>query len=94
MVVLKATQDIRKVSLWLGHSNLTTTEVYVRADPTEKLGAIEAVVPPSLRKRQIPAARQTARTAEDQVLMESRRGITPYETCPFGAPFPIRKDSP
>jgi integrase/recombinase XerD len=50
MVVLQATQDIRKVSLWLGHSNLTTTEVYVRADPTEKLGAIEAVVPPSLRK--------------------------------------------
>jgi site-specific recombinase XerD len=50
MVVLQATQDIRKVSLWLGHSNLTTTEVYVRADPTEKLEAIEAIVPPSLRK--------------------------------------------
>jgi len=50
MIVLQATQDIRKVSLWLGHSNLTTTEVYVRADPTEKLEAIEAVVPPSLRK--------------------------------------------
>ena len=49
-LVLQATQDIRKVSLWLGHSNLTTTEVYVRADPTEKLEAIEAVVPPSLRK--------------------------------------------
>src|ERR1700730_8386177 len=47
MIVLQATQDIRKVSLWLGHSNLTTTEVYV---PTEKLEAIEAVVPPSLRK--------------------------------------------
>jgi integrase/recombinase XerD len=50
MIVLQATQDIRKVSLWLGHSNLTTTEIYVRADPTEKLEAIEAVVPPSLRK--------------------------------------------
>lgn len=50
MVVLQATQDIRKVSLWLGHSNLTTTEVYVRADPTEKLEAIEAVLPPTLRK--------------------------------------------
>ena len=49
-IVLQATQDIRKVSLWLGHSNLTTTEVYVRGDPTEKLEAIEAVVPPSLRK--------------------------------------------
>ncbi|MFZ0591946.1 MAG: tyrosine-type recombinase/integrase [Bryobacteraceae bacterium] len=50
MIVLQATQDIRKVSLWLGHSNLTTTEIYVRADPTEKLEAIEAIVPPSLRK--------------------------------------------
>jgi integrase/recombinase XerD len=43
-------KDIRKVSLWLGHSDLTSTEVYVRADPSEKLEAIEAVVPPSLRK--------------------------------------------
>ena len=50
MVVLQATKDIRKVSLWLGHSHLTTTEVYVRADPSEKLEAIEAVVPPSLRR--------------------------------------------
>ena len=50
MIVLQATQDIRKVSLWLGHSNLATTEVYVRADPSQKLEAIEAVVPPRLRK--------------------------------------------
>ena len=50
MIVLQATQDIRKVSLWLGHSTLATTEIYVRADPTQKLEAIEAVVPPHLRK--------------------------------------------
>ncbi len=50
MIVLHATQDVRKVSLWLGHSNLATTEVYLRADPTEKLEAIEAIVPPHLRK--------------------------------------------
>lgn len=50
MIMLQATQDIRKVSLWLGHSNLATTEVYVRADPSEKLEAIEAVVPPHLRR--------------------------------------------
>jgi integrase/recombinase XerD len=52
MIVLQATQDIRKVSLWLGHSTLATTEIYVRADPTQKLEAIEAVVPPQLRKGQ------------------------------------------
>jgi integrase len=28
MVVLQSTHDIRKVSLWLGHANLATTEVY------------------------------------------------------------------
>jgi len=50
MIVLQATQDIRKVSLWLGHANLTTTEIYTRGDPTEKLEAIEAVVPPQLRR--------------------------------------------
>ena len=52
MIVLQATQDIRKVSLWLGHSNLSTTEVYTRADPTEKLEAIDAMVPPTLKRGQ------------------------------------------
>jgi site-specific recombinase XerD len=50
MIVLQATHDIRKVALWLGHSQLTTTDMYVRADPTDKLEAIEAIVPPRLRK--------------------------------------------
>lgn len=50
MIVLQATQDIRKVSLWVGHSNLATTEVYTRGDPTEKLDAIEAILPPQLRR--------------------------------------------
>lgn len=50
MIVLQATQDIRKVSLWLGHSQLATTEIYTRADPSEKLEAVNAIVPPHLRK--------------------------------------------
>jgi site-specific recombinase XerD len=50
MIVLRSTQDIRKVSLWLGHSDLGTTEIYTRADPTEKLEAINAIVPPHLRR--------------------------------------------
>jgi integrase/recombinase XerD len=50
MIVLQATKDIRKVSLWLGHSNLETTEIYTRCDPSEKLEAIESIVPPHLRK--------------------------------------------
>jgi integrase/recombinase XerD len=50
MIVLQATQDIRKVSLWLGHATLTTTEIYTRGDPTEKLDAMESIVPPHLRR--------------------------------------------
>jgi integrase len=41
---------IRKVSLWLGHATLTTTEIYTRGDPTEKLDAMESIVPPHLRR--------------------------------------------
>jgi integrase/recombinase XerD len=50
MIALQATGDIRKVSLWLGHSSVQSTEIYTRADPTEKLEAIEAITPPALRR--------------------------------------------
>ena len=50
MLVLQATGDIRKVALWLGHADIHTTDVYLRADPTEKLEALEAVVPPTLKR--------------------------------------------
>lgn len=49
MHTLEATGDIRKVALWLGHANLQTTEVYLRADPSEKLEIIHGVVTPALR---------------------------------------------
>lgn len=50
MTILQATGDIRKVSLWLGHADLKTTQVYLRADPTEKLHAVESIIPPTLRR--------------------------------------------
>ncbi len=50
LVALQATQDIRKVSLWLGHSSIQTTEIYTRLDPSEKLEAINAITPPKVRK--------------------------------------------
>ena len=50
MNTLDATHDIRKVALWLGHASVQTTEIYVRADPTVKLEAIDAVLPPALRR--------------------------------------------
>ena len=47
--MLQATHDIRKVALWLGHAKLQSTEIYLRADPTEKLESLMARVPPGLR---------------------------------------------
>jgi site-specific recombinase XerD len=50
MHILHATGDIRKVSLWLGHATLQSTEIYLRADPTEKLEAMASLVQPTLRR--------------------------------------------
>lgn len=55
VVMLQATHDVRKVALWLGHADIRTTEVYLRMDPSEKLEAVEAVVPPELRRGRFKA---------------------------------------
>jgi integrase/recombinase XerD len=55
VLLLKATRDVRKVSLWLGHTDVRTTEVYLRMDPSEKLEALEALVPPALRRGRFKA---------------------------------------
>ena len=52
MMTLQATGDIRKVALWLGHANIQTTEMYLRADPTELLDAMNAAKPLNLHKGQ------------------------------------------
>jgi integrase/recombinase XerD len=49
LTVLQATKDLRKVSLWLGHAHMQTTEMYTRADPSVKLEALEAMIAPTLR---------------------------------------------
>ena len=55
ILALKATQDIRKVALWLGHSSTQSTEAYTRVDPTEKLEAINTLTPPKIRPGQFRA---------------------------------------
>ena len=55
VIMLQATRDIRKVALWLGHADIRTTEIYLRIDATEKLEAIEAVLPPELRRGRFKA---------------------------------------
>ena len=55
LTVLQTTNDLRKVSLWLGHANMQTTEMYTRADPSMKLEALESIVPPKLRSGRFKA---------------------------------------
>lgn len=50
VIMLQATRDVRKVALWLGHADIRTTEIYLRVDASEKLEAVEAVIPPELRR--------------------------------------------
>jgi site-specific recombinase XerC len=66
MMIYQATGDLRKVSLWLGHADMQATEVYVRADPMEKLDALEAVVPPALRRGQFTVPDRLIATLHDQ----------------------------
>ncbi|MBP7551169.1 MAG: tyrosine-type recombinase/integrase [Gemmatimonadaceae bacterium] len=49
MVTLQATRDVRKVALWLGHARVDTTEVYLRADPVERMDVLASVAPFGLR---------------------------------------------
>jgi len=55
LTMLQATRDIHKVALWLGHADIRTTEIYLRADPSEKLEAMEAVLPVGLRHSRFKA---------------------------------------
>jgi site-specific recombinase XerD len=55
VIMLQATRDVRKVALWLGHADIRTTEVYLRMDATAKLEAVEAMIPPELRRGRFKA---------------------------------------
>ena len=55
VIMLEATRDIRKVALWLGHADIRTTETYLRVDAAQKLEAVEAVIPPELRRGKFKA---------------------------------------
>ena len=48
--IFETTGDIRRISLWLGHQSLQTTEMYLRADPAEKLRTVSKWRSPGLGK--------------------------------------------
>ena len=74
VIMLQATRDIRKVALWLGHADIRTTETYLRMDASEKLEAVEAIIPPSLRRGRFKAPDALiASLIEDASAPSSRR---------------------
>jgi integrase/recombinase XerD len=73
LTVLQATNDIRKVSLWLGHSNMQTTEMYTRADPVVKLETLESVVAPNLRSGRFKASDKLIASLRPDNFMRSKK---------------------
>jgi integrase/recombinase XerD len=71
LTILQATKDLRKVSLWLGHAHLQTTEIYTRADPSVKLEALESVMPPKLRSGRFKATDKLIASLTGRSLMRS-----------------------
>ena len=72
LTILQATKDLRKVSLWLGHSSMQSTETYTRADPTVKLEALESVIAPSLRSGRFKATDKLIAMLREATIMRSR----------------------
>lgn len=72
LTVLQATKDLRKVSLWLGHAQMQTTEVYTRVDPSVKLETLESVVPPKLRSGRFKATDKLIASLRTATFMRSK----------------------
>lgn len=94
MVILKATHDIRKVSLWLGHNGTQTTEIYTRADPTDKLDAIHAIVPPQLRKGSFRPPDKLIASLKGKSLWGVKSPSAPARNTLPGNGLPINNRSP
>jgi integrase/recombinase XerD len=73
LTVLQATKDLRKVSLWLGHAHLQTTEMYTRVDPSVKLEALESVLPPKLRSGRFKATDKLIASLKAYPLMRGKK---------------------
>jgi len=56
MLMLQATGDLRKVSLWLGHAQMQTTEIYLRMERVNDFETAGFVIP-SLHSTSLPPRR-------------------------------------
>jgi integrase/recombinase XerD len=73
LTVLQATKDLRKVSLWLGHAHMQTTEIYTRADPSVKLETLESVIAPKLRSGRFKATDQLIASLKARTFMRRKQ---------------------
>jgi len=71
----QATKDIRKVSLWLGHSSIQTTVIYTRADLSVKLEALESVIAPKLRTGRFKATDKLIALLKATPIMRSKNTL-------------------
>jgi site-specific recombinase XerD len=76
LTILQATKDLRKVSLWLGHSSMQTTEIYTRADPSVKLEALESAIAPKLRTGRFKATDKLIALLKATPIMRSKKTTT------------------
>ena len=97
MTILHATGDIRKVSLWLGHADIKTTEMYLHASPKEKLQILGANTPPSIRPGSFPGATDSLMKVlggqRRPDLMPSESTEKPHGQAPFRTPLGIKNFS-
>jgi integrase/recombinase XerD len=88
MLALQATHDIRKVSLWLGHSTMKATEIYTRVNPTDKLTTISFMTPPKLRKGRFRPPDKLIALLKGRSLWGVKSGNDTAGTQPAPANFP------
>jgi hypothetical protein len=68
-------ERLAKVSLWLGHSSVQTTEIYTRADPSVKLETLEAAISPKLRTGRFKATDKLIALLKTSTIMRSAGAI-------------------
>lgn len=73
LTVLQATNDIRKVSLWLGHAHTQTAEIYTRVDPSVKLETLESAIAPKLRSGRFKATDQLIASLKPSTIMRREK---------------------
>jgi len=62
----------KSLSLWLGHANMLTTEIYTPVDPSVKLEVLESIVAPKLRSRRFKATDKLISSLKPRTFMRTR----------------------